>query len=755
MRLHCSRVVASAVGLVGMIGLGVLLWGREPAPPQSRISLPQDWSHRHVVFSNPTTVEQSLRVKQDARYWHQWYRRNVRQVLPSGDSDSRDSREPDANLPWFDADWFGWFNWFHRRPRRPAPRNPLKRDWSISLGPNATVGAGNYPAKFSFDITTANCASAAQPDFVVFNTGVATSGQASIVAYDNLYSGCSGGVGVPTTYWSYNTGGAVVTSVTLSLDGSQVAFVQTPTSVPTANLVLLKWKPTADGATSTAPDSISIVANSAYPTCTAPCMTLLPFSGAANDTLSSPFYDYFNDALYVGDNSGSLHKFQPVFGAGTPAEVGSPWPVLIGGGFNKLDSPVLDSVSGKVFVGTGYTGSSGAQLFSVNSSTGAIVGTSASLGTGNGLVDGPIVDSSAGQVYAFVGSDNTTGTGGSTCNGSGHPCAAVYQFTTSFTTGTGIEAKVSDGGNGTGTFTMHIGAFDNAYYTSSNSTGSLYVCGNLTGIARLFRVSVTNGVMSSSALPGPNLASILSPGSLPCGPVTEVFNANQNSGINSGGPAGTDKIFVSTTGPGTTNPCLNNGTGGCILDFPVTTWQPSTNYSIGQEILDTNLNVQVVVAGGKSGATQPTWPSPGFGTSIFTSEGSVQWVWKEGLGTLSGVGWTANSNNPQGWTILDSNQNLEVVTNSSGKTGTTQPTWPTAIGSQTGDGTEVWVNVGPLDSFFLTVAGGTSGIIVDNTVSTGTLAGGSQVYFAPLTMGFGTCGAGNGCAVQASQAGLK
>jgi hypothetical protein len=60
-----------------------------------------------------------------------------------------------------------------------------------------------------------------------------------------------------------------------------------------------------------------------------------------------------------------------------------------------------------------------------------------------------------------------------------------------------------------------------------------------------------------------------------------------------------------------------------------------------------------------------------------------------------------------------------------------------------------------VDSFFLPVAGGTSGIIVDNSVPTGTLAGGSQVYFTPLSLGFGTCGAGKGCAVQASQAGLK
>jgi len=58
-------------------------------------------------------------------------------------------------------------------------------------------------------------------------------------------------------------------------------------------------------------------------------------------------------------------------------------------------------------------------------------------------------------------------------------------------------------------------------------------------------------------------------------------------------------------------------------------------------------------------------------------------------------------------------------------------------------------------NFGMSVTGGTSGIIMDNTVPTGTLAGGSQVYFSPLSLGFGTCGATNGCAVQASQAALK
>src|SRR5947209_4045751 len=84
----------------------------------------------------------------------------------------------------------------HASPVRPdsgtsfSGRNQkLGRDWAEDMNSGASVGAGNYPAKFSFSLTTANCASAAQPDFVVYGTGLAGSPtQASIVAYDNLYA---------------------------------------------------------------------------------------------------------------------------------------------------------------------------------------------------------------------------------------------------------------------------------------------------------------------------------------------------------------------------------------------------------------------------------------------------------------------------------------------------------------------------------------------------------------------------------------
>ncbi|MGC2480951.1 MAG: hypothetical protein WA423_14105, partial [Candidatus Sulfotelmatobacter sp.] len=71
------------------------------------------------------------------------------------------------------------------------------------------------------------------------------------------------------------------------------------------------------------------------------------------------------------------------------------------------------------------------------------------------------------------------------------------------------------------------------------------------------------------------------------------------------------------------------------------------------------------------------------------------------------------------------------------------------------DGTVTWTNVGPPATAALLEARGTSGIIVDNTVATGTQAGASQVYFSILGSQLCTGGGTGGCAVQASQSALK
>ena len=119
---------------------------------------------------------------------------------------------------------------------------------------------------------------------------------------------------VPSVYWAYNTGGHTIrTSPVLSLDGTQVLFVQT--DGVQGSLVLLKWAASTTETTGS-PTTLTRVTRASYPTCLAPCMTtavLRDAGGTADDdTKSSAFYDYSNDTAYVGDNSGWLHKFTPV-----------------------------------------------------------------------------------------------------------------------------------------------------------------------------------------------------------------------------------------------------------------------------------------------------------------------------------------------------------------------------------------------------------------------------------------------------------
>ena len=81
-------------------------------------------------------------------------------------------------------------------------------------------------------------------------------------------------------------------------------------------------------------------------------MTAIALSGNPTDSFSNPWIEYASDTLYVGDDSGQLHQFAPVFSATatTPvAETLTAWPVTLVG---SLGSPVFDTGTGKVFVGS-------------------------------------------------------------------------------------------------------------------------------------------------------------------------------------------------------------------------------------------------------------------------------------------------------------------------------------------------------------------------------------------------------------------
>ncbi len=703
------------ISILGMLAFSPALLGQS-SPAKAGVPVPTDWSHQHVIFSRPATEERARRIQQDARYRQQLVRRSPT-TLPG--TERGDPFPPEfqsgANAP-------------------PGKDHPIRRDWSQDLGNLATVGAGNYPAKFTFRGINANCGTATQPDFVVYSTGLSgLVNQASVAAYDNLYSGCTGTV--PMVYWAYNTGGQVLTSPVFSGDGTQVAFVQTIAGA--GSLVLLRW---AASTTETVggPLGLTALPFSMYFGCPAPCMATSPLQNgggtADNDTHSSVFYDYNNDVAYVGDDSGWLHKFTPVFN-GVPAEVTTGWPVQVNPGApTALTSPVHDISSGNVFVGD-----KGGFLYLVNSSTGAPT-QSGRLDFGTGFTQGPIVDGTAGLVYAFASSDGTTNCAG------GAACSAVYELTNGFAAGnTGTKAQV-----GTSTVSpalpnpQYLGAFDSSYYNSVNATGNLYVCGNTGLNPTLYRVPLAAGAFGTAV----SLAPLAAPGDHPlCSPVTDISNPNASGGT-------VERLFFSVHNHAPPTLCAAKG---CALSFVDTPWQASTHYNLGQEILvlrtaNNTLWVNVVtVAGTSAAAPPPAWPAA---VGALTVNGTVTFL-NQGTPTVIPLAtWTATHAYAARKRILDTNGNIEIVT-IAGTSGGGAPNWSTTPGTTTTDAGVTWTNAGVLPSAALPAAGGTSGIIIDNTVGTGMEPGASQVYFSTLSNQVcGTSGTG-GCAVQASQSALQ
>ncbi|MGA7401317.1 MAG: hypothetical protein WBW38_14925 [Candidatus Sulfotelmatobacter sp.] len=707
------------LAILGMLTLAPPALGQSSSAPEAGIPVPTDWSHRHVIFSRPGTTEQAAQIEKDPRYWLQRYRSQLPAMAPAAEN-----RDALAHPLPIDS------------PRERESKNrKLHRDWAVNMGTSASSGADNFPATFQTVRNTASCGSAPQPDFVIYSTGLeGSAGQASIVAYDNLYSGCT--APVPSVYWAYNTGGQILTSPVYSLDGTQVAFVQT-NGGDEGTIVLLKWAPSTTESVGS-PQTLNFVGRGAYETCASPpCMTGRFLKGSTgvinNDTTSSVFYDYGTDTAYVGDALGWLHKFTPFFN-GPLGEVRSGgWPVQVNpGNPNPLDSPVYDFISGNVFVGD-----LGGYLYKVNSST-ASVTTSGQLDFGAGIIEGPTVNPTLGLVYVFASSD-----GGADCpiGVGGTPCAAVYQLGTSFAgADIGSEAEV-----GTSVLSappnpnpLYGGDFDNNYRTSANGTGNLYVCGN-TGLSpTIYQIEIQNGVMGT-VNPGPALAS----GNASCSPVTDILNPNVSGGA-------TEWIFASAQSGGVSSAC---GGGGCIFNFRDTPWQPSTAYSLGQEILDSNFHIEVVETAGTSGGTVPFWATS---TGKTTTDGGVTWLDQGPPSAITPLAWVKNHSYTKGKQILDSNNNIELVTTAGTSGLTTAPVWSTTPGGTTHDGTGtlVWTNIGAIATFALPAAGGTSGIVIDNTLET--LTGASQVYFSTLsTETCSTSGTSGGCAVQASQSALQ
>ena len=567
--------------------------------------VPEDWSHHHVVFSNPGSFDDAMRNREidewartvnDPRYKIQQLRRSL---------------------------------WQRQEMEKKRKREPLvKTDWAMNMGAGATVGLGQYPAKYTFTTTTASCS-----DWVAYNTGLAgvSTGQANIVAYSNLYdTTCT--APNPSVYWSYFTGtGKALTSPVISGDGTKIAFIENPSS-GAAILRIVAWhagqgSPAASATpnrvytNTTAGNGLNTAWNTTNCPTTGSCLISVAFQDGDQDTTSTPFYNYTTDTLYVGDSSGKLHEFTGVFN-GAPGEVVSAvapvWPVTVSA--NKLTNPVLDSgTSGNIFVAD-----SGGFLYGIKPSTAAIVMTSSKLTYASGtvgIVDGPMVDSAAQQVYVFVGGDaNTTTNVGCDAGPTGFGCSGVFQFAAGNTTkGTGVCNPTSTtawsgtncgqesvyGVATTATPTMWDGAFDQIYLATAKGTaGNLWGCApKLASVPRLSYTTIQpSGSLLATGVVGiaTTVISSLSSAAATCSPVTEIYGS---------GGGTTDYIFLSLSANGTvgTINASPSCTSGCVYNFAVgngTTISVPTQAT--QAIVSTNGSSGIIIdnALGATGESQ-------------------------------------------------------------------------------------------------------------------------------------------------------
>ena len=532
-RNHCSSIVST-----GFLALAVAAMLGTPAGGQSVSAgnlhitgVPDDWSHHHIIFSNPGTEERAiqkgaqekwLQIVSDPRYLVQQLKKTQPAQGPGAD-DVAFRNSYSTEIVRTDAAIY----------RKPNPghipkKGQIKKDWSMSLAGGTTTGAmapNAFPATYSYFPDAASCSH----DYAVYATGLAgTTTQATIVGYTNIYkSTCTGSI--PSNAFAYNTGGTATQSPVISLDGTKIAYVQT---VGTAASLVLLTPDTGSGGTAAAPVAATLKTPATYFGCTAPCYTTVPLSGGANDTNSSPFYDYATDTIFVGDNAGKLHKITTVF-SGTPTEViTGGWPAAASTKTSPiLTSPVYDPTSGLVFVGdaTGW-------LHSVSAAAGTVV-TAANQNAcnTNGFVDAPLVDSTKEYVYVFVGYS---------CGGTTHTGYINRYSASSALSGQSFGTALALSPSSSVANVLRGGEFDNQYYATSGTAGNLYVC----AYGSLLRIPVA---LTSFATYNTPVSAATT-----CSPVTEVLGSSANTTLSTAMTTGQTTITVASGAGFTTNQYL-------------------------------------------------------------------------------------------------------------------------------------------------------------------------------------------------------
>jgi len=474
--------------------------------------LPQDWSHRHLIFTSTDSIEHPWLVNAEPRLMHR--------LLARAKGSFRSNASSLAT----------------------ASAAATPRDWNIALG--AKVLIGNSPAEFTADLANPSCTN----DYVVFavnGLGV-TGGQATLIGVNGLYTGNNflGGKCAPPAHagpfvmFAYNTStlaqGRIRTSPILSLDGKKIAFVESNTT--TSVLHVVTWASNDTSCSPTSPENGCRAGQSAAPSVgNAGSMITVTYANAANgnnNSASSPWIDYDTDTMYVGADDGAIHKITGVFTTAAPTVVNTGgWPATIRAG-SKLTSVIQDKITGKLFVGDnkGF----------LNAISYTTPGTVQSLAVGkynkrNGIIfDAPLVDSGHGTVFVTSPNDGTS-------------AVLVEADTTNLTQ----MARIRIGAGGVAAnVVLYDGDVDNNYVEIGPSAGTMLVCGTDTATAApaLYTLPFIGTTIQSDSTPNV----IVNSTTARCSPITGFFNENL--------AGGTDFFFW-----GVTDTCGPLNHAGCVM----------------------------------------------------------------------------------------------------------------------------------------------------------------------------------------------
>ncbi len=733
------------------IGLGSLLLFAIFAAPRMRaenepIHMTTDWSDHHLRFSPPHNLMQQFQLSANARYVRQWIRQNT----PGGE-----------------RDWGERWMHFHR------PDEPLDGDWNVYMGNVGTVGAGNYPAKYSFSTAAANCGSATQPDFVVYNTSL-TGSTTAVAAMDTGTFSAAAGSGSTITI----TNGANTLTMTAG-----TANANTGTGTGT-------WNATGAGSGTAATNASNLVTalntagNGSHvgvsATSTGAVVTITATTaGTAENSITVAAQAASNltwtFANLVDGASGvpTIVAFDNLY-SGCSGTVPSPyWAYITGTAGAVVTSPVFSGDGTQVSFVQGTAGAAelvllkwaadGSTPDSPTNMTGADTVTNANYRTCTAPCLTTITfsggatrtDTSSSPFYDYTIGSDTMYVGDS--QGYVHKFTGVFLGTPAEVTTAPWPVQAATAALSSPIYDVVTGNIyvSTSFQTSNNSGGRLHsICAAVIGSCTAVGNTDSTGIL---------------------GPVTTTSTHCTGTGTS----GGTANLLMDAPVVDPTNGVIyvalgNDGNGNSALYQFSNNW---TSQSCGVEVTlgtGTTSNPSVPVyagsfdhfylngaagnfyicgdAGGDPTLYQITVPANGVLTAGAATVGPALATATTTCGPVVEIYNTKVTGGAVDWIFTNvqaSPQTASPISCPSSSLGCIMSfnvTSGAAISSST-------TTVG-----HTSVAGGASGVIVDNIVASTTLAGTSQVYFTPLASGNCTTSTGQGiggCAVQASQSALQ